>query len=294
MQDRKSLIMLISAMTIFGTIGIFRRYIPISSEMLAMLRGLIGMLSLLIILKLHKGKISFPAIRKNLKVLLLSGIFVGFNWMFLFEAYNYTTIAIATLCYYMAPIFLLILAPFFLGEHLTRRNVVCVLVALVGMAFVSGIFYPSELGLGVNLKGILFGLAAAICYAGLIITNKKIEGISAYDKTIVQLGVAAVVLFPYVLYADKGFGSEPLSLSVVLLIILVGVLHTGIAYRLYFGSMDGLRAQTVAIFGYIDPLVAIVLSAVILHEQLGFFEIMGGACILLGTLINEMPSRRES
>ena len=96
--------------------------------------------------------------------------------------------------------------------------------------------------------------------------NKKITDISAYDKTIVQLVCAATVLVPYVLLTGELAVAEWSGIGFVL-VLVVGILHTGVTYALYFGSMAHLKAQTVAIFSYIDPIVAILLSAVLLQER---------------------------
>ena len=93
---------LVLSMLIFGTIGLFRRYIPLPSGLLAMARGLIGTLFLVLAMALRRQRPSGAAIRKNLPLLILSGAMIGFNWILLFEAYNHTTVALATLCYYMA------------------------------------------------------------------------------------------------------------------------------------------------------------------------------------------------
>ena len=195
---------LIASMGIFSTIGIFRKHIPLSSGILAAARGFIGTL-FLIILFLLKGEKPHPnAIKNNLFLLLLSGCFIGFNWILLFESYRYTTVATSTLCYYMAPIFVMIVSPFFEKEKITLKKALCILTALTGMIFVSGILEPKNWQAGTSgipaLKGILFGLGAAALYASVILLNKKIQGVGAYEKTILQLGSAAITILPYFLF----------------------------------------------------------------------------------------------
>ena len=185
-SEKSALFSLIFSMMIFGTIGIFRKHIELSSGVLAMARGFIGAAFLLLIIALKREKLSKAAIKKNLGLLILSGACIGFNWILLFEAYRYTTVATATLCYYLAPIFVIMASPLILKERLSGRKVLCVLVALAGMVFVSGVLQVDFTGLA-ELKGVLFGLGAAVFYASVILMNKKITDISAYDKTIVQL-----------------------------------------------------------------------------------------------------------
>ena len=146
------------SMVIFGTIGVFRRYIPLPSSLVAMTRGLIGMLFLLLVMLLRRRGMNRAAVRRKFAMLCLSGAAIGVNWIFLFEAYNYTSVATATLCYYLAPMFVILASPLVLREKLTLRKLACVSAALLGMVFVSGVLEASG---GAGLKGVLLGLGAA-------------------------------------------------------------------------------------------------------------------------------------
>lgn len=288
-EINKARIALIVSMFIFGTIGVFRRYISLSSSMIALARGFGGMLFLLLWTRIKKEKISFKAIKDNLIFLILSGIVLGFNWLLLFEAYRYTSVATATLCYYMAPIFVILVSPIFFKERLTIQKIICTLMALVGMVLVSGVTQTSFSGI-VEIKGILFGLAAAGFYACVILFNKKIRDISAYDKTIMQLGVAAVVLLPYNLVTED-ITKIVLTPTALVLLLIVCIIHTGVAYALYFGSMKALETQTIALFSYIDPIVAIILSALFLHEKMGLAGVVGAILVLGATLMSELMNK---
>lgn len=284
------MLMVLASMAIFGTIGIFRRYIPLGSATLAMVRGFVGSLFLLVYLAAKKQKLNREAIRKNLLVLIVSGAFLGFNWILLFEAYNYTTVAVATLCYYMAPIIIILVSPFLVGERLTPKKLVCVAVALIGMVLVSGV-----LGTGtgdVSLRGVAYGLCAAVLYAAVVFINKKIGAMPAYDKTIMQLGSAALVLLPYVLMTEH-LSDEALTPFAIVMVLVVGVVHTGVAYALYFGSMDKLPAQTLALMAYVDPVLAVILSALVLGEQMGPLEMVGTVCIIGATIASELPEKEK-
>lgn len=287
----QSKIMLILSMLIFGTIGIFRKYIPLPSSVLAMARGFIGMLFLLLVVLIKGSKLSLPAVKANLPFLLLSGAALGFNWILLFEAYQYTTVATATLCYYMAPIFVILVSPFLLKERLSMKKIVCVIVALVGMVLISGVVQSGMSGIA-EVRGILLGLGAAVLYASVILLNKKIKDIVAYDKTIVQLGVAAFILLPYT-FATEHMSELTFSPLMLIMLVLVGVMHTGVAYALYFGSMKNLRAQTVALYSYIDPIVAIILSALVLREHMGIGEAFGACMVLGATMVSELEKGME-
>lgn len=283
--------MLAGAAAIFGSIGLVRRLIPLDSALIACVRGFVGAAFLLLFLLARGGRLSKSAIRANGKLLVISGAAIGLNWILLFEAYNYTTVAVATLCYYMSPVFVMLLSPFLLGEKLTRRKLVCVLTALFGMVLVSGIF-SEGVGGAESYKGVLFGLGAAVLYASIIMMNQRIRNIPTYDKTIVQLTMAAVVALPYVL-ATQNFAAMSITVSTAILLLVAGIVHTGFAYALYFGSMDALGAQTVALYGYIDPAVAILLSTFVLRESLDAFGIVGAVLILGATLVSELGGEKE-
>ena len=278
-------------MLVFGSIGFFVRYIPLPSSVIALTRGVIGTVFLIVVTLKRGPGISWKAIRRNLLNLCLSGAFIGINWILLFESYRFTTVATATLCYYMAPVFVTISAPFLFKERLTKKKMLCIAGALVGMIFVSGIWNTGISGTG-ELRGVLYGIGAAVFYASVILLNKKIRDISAYDKTMMQLAAASIVLLPYTVLTEK---VSVLSLTPVAVILLavVGILHTGISYTLYFGSMKELEAQTIAIFSYIDPIVAILLSALFLKEPLGIGGIAGAIMVLGAALISELPDKSQ-
>lgn len=290
-KETNAKVSLILAMVIFGTIGIFRKYIPLPSGIVACARGILGVAFLLVFIKIKKIKMDREAIKKHLWILLVSGGFIGLNWVLLFESYRYTSVAVATLCYYMAPIFVMIVSPFLLKEKLTVKKVLCVIVALIGMVFVSGVLDGGISDVS-EMKGILFGLGAAALYATVIMMNQKLREVPTYDKTIMQLGAAAVVLIPYILFVED-LSAVVLTPLIVFMLIIVGVVHTGIAYALYFGSMNGLKAQTVALFSYIDPIVAIILSAMFLKEPMTIYSAIGAVLVLGATMISELPEKRK-
>ena len=290
-NENNARVSLILAMTIFGTIGIFRKYIPLPSGIVACARGILGVVFLLAFIKIRNIKMDGSAIRKHWKILLISGMFIGLNWVLLFEAYRYTSVAVATLCYYMAPIFVMLASPIVLKERLTTKKCLCVAVALLGMVFVSGVM-DTGMPKGSELKGILFGLGAAALYATVVMLNQGLKKVPTYDKTIMQLGAAAVVLLPYILLAEN-LSSVVLTPLIVIMLLIVGIVHTGIAYALYFGSMNGLKAQTVALFSYIDPIVAIILSALLLKEPMTIYSWVGAVLVLGATMISELPEKKK-
>lgn len=279
----------LSAILIYGTLGVFVRYAGQPSALVALARSSIGTLFLLLLLAVKRQKIDFAAIRRNWKPLLIAGVLLGLNWVTLFEAYRYTTVAVATLCTYLNPVIIVFGAAILMHEQFTARKLLCIAVALIGMVFVSGVA-DSGLPAAGEAKGILLGLLTAVLYGCIVLSNKQLRDISAYDRTLVQLFITTLVLIPYCILHGDFVGLQITGGQLALLLIL-GVVHTGFAYSLYFGSMAYLPAQTLAILSYLDPVTAVLLSALVLHEPLSGFEILGAVCILGAAVVSELPGR---
>ena len=275
----------ITAMLIFGTIGIFVRNIDLSSKETALSRGIIGSLFLIVVLICSKEKISFQGIKKNILILFLSGIGIGLNWIFLFQAYKYTTVSIATLSYYSAPVIVTILSPIILKERLSLIKFLCVIGAMTGMIFIAGNSESSGAVYNHTL-GIIYGVSAAVFYASVIIMNKFIKWLGGLETTVTQLILASIVLVPYVIMTGGFDFSRMTKISYISLIIL-GVVHTGFAYFLYFSSLKELKGQTIAVLSYIDPISAVIISSLFLGEKMTFLQIVGGILILGSTFISE-------
>lgn len=282
----RSLAMLTAAMALWGTIGVFRRAIPLSSGLVAFFRGVIGALFLILLTKARGQRVFRGIGGRKVLLLLLSGAVMGINWILLFEAYRFTSVSVATLCYYMEPTFLILASPLFLRERLTARKGLCAAVSLLGMALVSGIFNgtPPQTG---EWRGILLGLGAAVLYTTVVLLNKGAAGMDPYEKGVIQLTAAAAILLPYLLMTED-FAALSLTGEIAGMLLVIGVLHTGVAYALYFGSMEGLQAQTIAIFSYIDPVTALLFSALMLSERMSTPAVLGAVLILASAVLSEL------
>lgn len=283
-QARFSLIL---SMAVFGTLAPFVRNISVTSGELALYRAMLAAAMIGIYLLVTKQSIPFKALGKELYYLLFSGIAMGFNWIALFEAYKYTTVAISTLSYYFAPVIVTVACPFLFREKVTGRQILCFAMSTIGLTLVIGI---TNLGRGGNdAVGIAFGLGAALLYATVILLNKYIKGVSGIHRTFLQFLAAIMVLIPYVAFTS-GVTLGALNASGWLCLLIVGLVHTGITYCLYFSSIKEIPGQEAAILSYVDPLVAVVIGIVILKEPLTWQQLVGGAMILGFTLWNEIDS----
>ena len=284
-----SRLMLIASMTIFGTLGWFVNRISVSSGELALYRAIMAATMIGLFLLLTRQKIPFRSIKKELIFLLLSGCAMGFNWILLFEAYQYTTVSVATLSYYFAPVLVTLLCPVLFQEKMGLKQWLCFALSTLGIVLITGLGNLSD---GSNhLLGILFGLGAACLYATVILLNKAIRTVAGLHRTFLQFLAAIVVLVPYVLLTG-GITLHTLNTPGWLCLVAVGVLHTGVAYCLYFSSLKELPGQQVAIASYIDPLVAVIMSVTVMGEALSLPLILGGVLILGSTLYNELSGRK--
>lgn len=277
-------LMLIVSMTIFGTLGIFVRNIPVSSGELALYRAILAALLIAVYLIITKQRISFTKIKKEVPLLLLSGIAMGVNWILLFEAYKYTTVSLATLSYYFAPVIVTVVCPVLFHERLTGKQILCFIMSTIGLVMITGI---GDIGSGSNFIGILFGLGAAIFYATVILLNKFIKNVEGIPRTFLQFLSAIVILIPYVMLSG-GMSLGGMNAVGWINLLIVGLVHTGVTYCMYFSSLKELPGQKAAILSYIDPLVAVLISVTILGEKMTIWQIAGGVLILGFTLWNEV------
>ena len=280
--------MMITSMAIFGTLGPFVRNIAVSSGELALYRAILAALLIGAFLLLKKQKIPFGKIRREVPLLLASGVAMGINWILLFEAYKYTTVSVATLSYYFAPVIVTVVCPFIFKEKLSSRQVLCFVMSTIGLVMITGI---GDMRGGSDFTGILFGLGAACFYATVILLNKFIKNVEGIHRTFLQFLAAIVTLLPYVLLSS-GITVGSLSGIGWLNLLIVGLVHTGITYCMYFSSLKELPGQKAAILSYIDPLVAVLISVAVLGESMTLWQVVGGLLILGFTLWNEIAPQK--
>ena len=288
---KKARWMLIASMFIFGTLGPFVRKIPVASGELALYRAILAAVLIGLFLLVTKQKIPFRAIKKEVPLLLFSGMAMGFNWILLFQAYKYTTVSVATLSYYFAPVLVTLACPILFKEKLGKLQWLCFGMSTLGLALITGL---GDLSAGSShLPGIAFGLGAAVLYASVMLLNKSIKGVSGLQRTYLQFLAAIVILLPYVL-CTSGFSLQRLDAPGWVNLLIVGGVHTCLAYCLYFPAIKELPGQETAILSYIDPLLAVVLSVTLLGESMTTVQLISGALILGFTLLNELYPHKRS
>lgn len=287
----KSRLMIVASMAIFGTVGLFVRNIPIPSAAVALCRASMAVAMLGLYFLITGQRIDFRAIRKELPLLLISGMAIGINWIFLFEAFRYTTVSVAALSNYFAPVLVTVVCPVLFHEKMSPKQWLCFVMSTLGIVLITGI---GDLdGNNRHLIGILLGLGAAVLYAVAVILNKMIKGVAGIQRTFLQFAAAFVILLPYVL-STGGLQLGLLDSTGWVSLLVVGMVHTGLAYCLYFSAIKDITGQEAAILSYIDPLVAVAVSFFVLSEQMTPPQILGGILVLGFTLWNEMGQKGKN
>lgn len=281
-------LMLIISMTVFGTIGLFVRNVPLPSGELALYRAVLAAMLIGFYLLITKQRIPFAKMKKEIPLLLFSGAAMGINWILLFEAYKYTSVSVATLSYYFAPVIVTLLCPILFREKLTIKQIICFVMSTLGLVLITGL---GDITGTNHFKGILCGLGAAVFYATVILLNKFIKGVDGIHRTFLQFIAAIAVLIPYVGFTG-GVTLGSLDGKGWIFLLVVGLVHTGITYCMYFSSLKELPGQKAAILSYIDPLVAVIISVTVLREEMALLQIVGGVLILGFTLLNEIDLKK--
>ena len=283
-KANRSQVLVIASMVIFGTLGPFVRNISVSSGELALYRAILAAVLVGLFLTITKQKINFRALGKELLLLLISGMAMGINWILLFEAYKYTTVSVATLSYYFAPVIVTIVCPFFFKEKLGPKQIICFIMSTIGIVMITGIAGSKG---GRDIIGILFGLGAAVFYASVILLNKFIKKVEGLHRTFLQFIADIIILVPYVVFTS-GVTLGTMNSTGWICLLVVGIVHTSITYCMYFTAIKDLPGQQTAILSYIDPLVAVIISVAVLGEAITIPQIIGGVLILGFTLLNEI------
>lgn len=288
-RERLKLI-LISAT--FGTVGLFTHFIPLSSAAIVFYRALLGGAFIVAMIKLSGKDVNIKSMRDNLVVLVFTGFFMALNWVLQFEAFKVSSVAIGTVCYNMMPIFLLIIASFVFNERITLKSGICILVATIGVILVSNV-----INVGIKsheVLGCVYGILGAIFYALIVTFNRKLNQIETHDKVIFQFAFSALIMAIYVgliekksFFIDSSLPRNEIILGIASMLIL-SFLHTGFCYVHYFNAVSRLKAETVAILTYIDPVVALFLSYFVLKEDMTALQFLGAVLILGSTLFNEL------
>lgn len=284
----KYYLFVIFSMLTWGSIGVFVKNIPLDSVQISLARAVVGSLFLLIVYIMQKNKLDMKNVKKYLPYLVYTGLAIGFNWVLLFEAYNYVSVSIATLTYYCAPAIVILASPLVLKDKITSAKIIGVATAMAGMVMVN----LQALG-GGSVKGVVYGLASAALYASVTLVNKKVKGFSGLEVTLIQLSCAALVLIPYTMATSSIGEILKIDMTGFIWLAVLCVFHTGVCYWLYFMSLQKMPAYSVAMLSFLDPVSALFFSAMFLNEKMTALQLAGAVVIIGGAMLCEIWQHKK-
>ncbi len=278
---KKSNIELISAMLIFGFNGVIASFISWRSYEIVLSRTVIGTLMMLLII-LIKGKgFTFLEDKKSFRMIVFSGIFMGASWLFLYEAFRQLGVGLAQILSSSGSVFAMVLAPFIFKEKLIKHKIVGFMIVAVGMVFISS----NDLTGGVSF-GLFCGISACLTYTGFLICNRLAVSIEGHERTMWQLFIASIVVLGFVIYQGNGMPTDFSTKSIIAVLVL-GIVNTGFAMNLMFTALPNLSLQTITIYTYLEPMSALLFSALFLGERMLALQVIGVVLILGGTAFSE-------
>lgn len=271
------------AMLIWGSVGIFGRFSGLSGLGVAFFRVSLGALALLLLLAV-RGKLgkTLRAFRPNILPLLALGTALALNWVFLFTAFNHTTIANAILVYYTAPVLATLISWRFLGERLDKRNVVSLGTAFMGLLLIAS-SQRASLSDG-DFVGVVFAFLGAIFYALIPNIGRFLRDVDGESLTFLQLSIATLVLLPFMAVEKAG---NPVWWAIGVLVLV----HTVLALYLYMDGLKVVEVKDASLLSYLDPLSAILYAFLVFGEVPGLRTIVGGAMILFASAMNLVKAR---
>lgn len=278
----------ILSLLLFGLNGIIASYISLTSYEIVFLRTLMGSLFLIAIFILTGNKLSVGNNKLHLIYLVISGIAMGISWMFLYEAYQQIGVSIATLVYYSGPVIVMVLSPILFKERFTIYKIAGFLVVLCGIVFIN-IQAVSD---GKTTWGLFCGLMSAITYSIMVIFNKKAKSITGLKNSTLQLTISFLTVGVFI-GIRQGFIIH-ITQDDWIPILILGILNTGIGCYLYFSSIGDLPVQSVAILGYLEPLLAVGFSVLLLKEILQPIQILGAVLVISGAIFAEYYTLRKN
>lgn len=278
----------ITALLLFGSNGIVASCIALNSYEIVLLRTMIGSLLLITLFFITKCKLTFFKYKRQFAFITISGIAMGVSWIFLYEAYKQIGVSLASLAYYCGPVIVMLISPLLFKERLTVGKVISFIVVFIGIFFVNG----QVIGEKRNVWGLFCGFMSAVMYSFMVICNKKAKNITGLENSMLQLTISFLTAAVFV-GIKEGYAIH-IESSDILPILILGLLNTGTGCYFYFSSIGKLPVQTVAICGYLEPLSAVVFSAILLHETMLPIQILGAVFILGGAFAGELLTRKQN
>lgn len=280
-MGNRSLIELHTAVLLFGLSGLFGKLISLSPPVIVFGRALFASLFLFLLLRFINQSIKLER-KKHYLYFIMLGIVLALHWSTFFLSIRMSTVAIGLMTFSTFPIFVTFIEPFFFKDRIRVSAVLTAIVTLLGVALVIPKF---ELA-GSMTQGALWGIVSGLAFAILSVMNKKY--VSEYKSLVIsfyQNSIAAIVLLPFLFAAMPAFEARN-----ILLLVLLGVVFTGISHSLFIKGMSGVKAQTASIIACLEPVYGIAATALIIGEIPAVKTILGGIVILAAVSYSTIKS----
>ncbi len=272
---------IVTAILIWSSLGLMVRLAEVDVHILIFYSTVFSLPLQGLMFTMRRFRRAVPPLRKMPFILLLS-LFILLNVFTFLFAYSKTTIANAVMTHYIAPVVVAFLAVLFLGERITRRLVLSILVASVGLWTMLGgatilecfrSVFTRGVKPGPDLVGIVSGLLSGIAYAVVVILIRVFSRrFNPYVLVFFQNLFMTVMLLPFV----RTFPAEK-----IWFFLLMGALHSTAAPFLYYRGLSYVQASRAAVLGYLEPVGAIILSVIFLGERPLLNTYIGGGLIIL-------------
>lgn len=285
-QQARGLLLVHAATLLFGFPGLFAEWLkPLLPIQIVAGRTLFAAIFLILGLGLL-GRLSLPQGKKTWIKLLATGVVLAFHWMAFFKAIQLTNVAIGLLAFSTFPLFTSLLEPLIFKEKLRQMDLFLALLVLVGISIVGNDALRADFG----IAGILWGLAGSASFALMALLNRglnlELKGleIAAYQNLF-----AFIALLPFNI--GLPLPSDGMTWG---LLLLLGVLFTGIAHGMFNQSLAFIRASTASLIVSMEPLYGIILAFFLLDQKPGMLTLMGGGLILMAGVIPTLTIARQT
>jgi RarD protein len=197
------------------------------------------------------------------------------NVLLYFGAMQKTSVAVAVLSHYLAPVFVALLAPLVLSEPRRAGTWSAVGVALLGLVLLLG---PTRDGGSAPILGATLGACSALLFAGAMMSMKRLGSwFTASQILCLHYPVALLIFFFFIPQGElASLGAKSWTL-----LILCGLIPGTAGGLLFVEGMRRLPASRAGILTLIEPLVAVLIGALAWHERPGLMAFFGGSIVLL-------------
>lgn len=288
MSQRIDYLKYVGSLLLFGSNGIVASAIETDPTPIVYWRTLLGSILLCTIFITKGQHITVHQYPKDTAYMLLSGIATGMSWVFLYESYHITGVGISTVIYYIGPVAIMLLSPLIFKERLSIAKIICLAIVFAGALLLNNT--PGETG--TNSTGLACAFMSAVCHALMVIFNKKASRTKGLENPVLQVSISFITVAIFLFATEGSLPIFPMQSALPLMIL--GLVNTGIGCYLYFSSIGNLRAQSIVMMGYLEPLSALALASLLLGEPINLIQTAGCTMVISGALLAEMIHHSES